>query len=102
MKVRLPLVGYIVLVFFVGVALLNSELAKNEREEDLNSFLYQQCQRDIYRDNIIIAALQDAKRRAETSLANNPIQRKFETEQIQEQIDRLKPKNKCENLVPGY
>lgn len=73
---------------------------QTERSIDVNEFLKLQCQRDDFRDQVIIGALQDAKRRAQRSL-KDPFERAFEVGKIQYSIDEIKAKRgECLRTLP--
>lgn len=59
-----------------------------ERSVDVNAFLKLQCERDEFRDRVIIGALQDAKRRAQRSIGD-PFEKAFEVGRIQASIDQI-------------
>lgn len=70
------------------------------RSVDLNSFLRQQCSRDDFRDQVIIGALQDAKRRAQRSV-KDPFERQFEVGRIQFSIDQIQAtRGDCLRTLP--
>lgn len=69
-------------------------------DTNLYEFLRRQCLRDDFRDSVIIRALEDAKRRAVSSI-QDPIRRKFEVAQIQGTIDLLEGQaGQCLRTIP--
>lgn len=70
------------------------------RAIDVNQFLIKQCERDEFRNQVIIGALQDAKRRAQRSIANE-FERAYEVGKIQFSIDELNAQNgECRKSIP--
>lgn len=100
-------IGYVILA--VGMVLglyfardyskqINQE--RINRAKEVNTFLVAQCEREEFRDAIIIGALEDAKRRAEASITD-PVRKKFEMDRLQASIEKLQSQiNECMEDIP--
>lgn len=102
MKKKLPLIGYIILVIISVCAFYTAETVRREHQKEVTEFLYVQCQKDNFRDEILILSLENGKRLVESTI-RNPLDQAYEMHQIQSQIDRLRQEDhNCSSLVPGY
>lgn len=76
------------------------EDTQSEREFDVNAFLLSQCDREAFRDEIIIGALKDAQERAKASI-QNPAEASFQIARLQFSIDRLQSQiQDCKKSIP--
>jgi hypothetical protein len=108
-KGRLFLFAAILLVVVGGFYFSDQRVAKADQEisedvtnraVDINRFLKLQCERDDRRDQIIIGALEDAKRRAQRSVVNE-FERAFEVGKIQFSIEQIRQqKGECQRTLP--
>lgn len=98
-------IGYFILTIGVSLGLYFSWDSNNKTEkiasqnsvliEQQERFIIEQCKRDKLKDQVIVGALEDAKRRAIESLSDKPDKRDQAVAAIQKSIDGIKNSPPC-------